>query len=136
MKKLFLILFTLIITIVTGCGTKVSKLEEISLENLYNKINNKDSFIVYFKGEDSSFLEQKLSDVLESNNLSGYVIETSDITEEEKIKLQPTITYEDNSIVFIIEGKDPSILSHVKSDSVTTNELVARLKDMKFIKEA
>ena len=136
MKKLFLILFTLIITIITGCGTKVSKLEEISLENLYNKINNKDSFIVYFKGEDSSFLEQKLSDVLESNNLTGYVIETSNITEEERIKLQPTITYEDNSIVFIIEGKDPSILSHVKSDSVTTNELVARLKDMKFIKEA
>lgn len=135
MKKVLFLLLLVFTLILTGCNSSSSKLELLSLENLYDKINNKESFIVYFSSEDNTFLEKKLSNVLETNNLTGYLIKTNKISEEDKIKLQPTITYEDNSIVFIIEGKDPSILSHVTNDEVTTYELTERLKDMKFIKK-
>ncbi len=135
MKKIFLILSVLIIIVVTGCSNSSSNLEKINLENLYSKLENKETFIVYFAKDDNTVLEKKLNTILENNNLTGYLVNVNKISDEEKIKLQPTITYEDNSIVFIIDGKDPSKLSHVTSDDVTNNELIARLKDMKFIKE-
>lgn len=130
MKKIFLSLFLLIFAI-TGCS--ISKLSSINLDELNEKLNNKESFIIYFANGDSN-LEKTLSSVLEENNIAGYKIDTSKISKEEKNKLEIEIAYEEPSIVFIINGKDPSKLSHVTSESITSKEISDRLKDMKFIK--
>ena len=130
MKKIFLSLF-LLIFVITGCS--ISKLSSINLDELNEKLNNKESFIIYFANGDSN-LEKTLSSVLEENNIAGYKIDTSKISKEEKNKLEFEIAYEEPSIVFIINGKDPSKLSHVTSESITSKEISDRLKDMKFIK--
>jgi len=131
MKKILFLILVLFGIMVTGCSN--SKLQKLSLDELYNKINNKDSFVIYFDVLDSS-LEDKFENVVTNNNIDGYIIDTSKITDEEKIKLQPIITYEDSSIIFIIDGKDPSILSHITNSDTTVKEIETRLKDMNFIK--
>lgn len=132
MKKICYIMSILVILLFTGCSK--SKLTTITLDELNNKISNKDSFVIYFEGEDTS-LKEKLEKVLTDNNIEGYLIKISKITEEERIKLEPTIAYEDSAIVFIVNGKDSSILSHIKNSDTTTKEIEARLKDMNFIKK-
>ncbi len=131
MKKIFfsLILFTIILT---GCSK--SKLLSINLDELNDKLNKKESFILYFSPDDSN-LEKTLNKVLEENNLEGYKIDTSKISNEEKNKLELQIAYEEPSIAFIIEGKDPSKLSHITSENISSKEILNRLIDMKFIEK-
>ena len=131
MKKIIIFVLMSMGLIITGCSN--SKLQKLSLDELYNKINNKESFVIYFDVEDSS-LKDKFEKVVGNNNIDGYIIDTSKISEDEKIKLQPIISYESSSIVFIIDGKDSSILSHVTNSDTTVKEIEARLKDMNFIK--
>ena len=131
MKKIIYI-FLLTIFFLTGCSN--SKLTKITIDELNKKLTDKETFILYFAKEDSK-LEKTLNTVLENNNLEGYKIDASEISTEDKNKLEPQIAYETPSIVFIIDGKDPSILSHVKDESITTKEIVNRLKDMNFIKK-
>ena len=131
MKKLLFLMLASLVVMITGCSN--SKLKVLSLDELYNKINNKDSFVVYFDVEDSS-LKDKLETVVTNNNIEGYIIDTSKISEEEKIKLQPIITYEESSIIFIINGMDSSILSHVTNSDTSVKEIEARLKDINLIK--
>ena len=132
MKKIiYCLLFTLIL-VVTGCSN--SKLKSLSLDELYNKISNKDSFVVYFEVEENS-LKTKLEKVLTNNDLTGYVVDTSKINDDAKIKLQSTIDYESSAIIFIIDEKDPSILSHITNSDTTLKEIEARLEDMNFIKK-
>ena len=82
-KKIFSLLLT--IFLLMGCSS--SKLSKLTLDELNKKIENKETFIVYFYKSDSK-LEETLNDVLESNNLEGFKVDTSKITNEEKNKLQ------------------------------------------------
>ncbi len=129
MKKIFLSLF-LLLFVLTGCSS--SNLSSLNLEELNEKLSNKESFIIYFSNGEST-LEKTLDTVLKDNDLAGYKIDTSKISNEEKNKLELEIAYEEPSIVFIINGKDPSKLSHITKESATTKDILQKLKDIKFI---
>ena len=131
MKKISIFLLLLILFL-TGCSK--NKLESISVDELSNKMSNKESLIVYFSSKNDEILEKKLVKVLEDNNLNGYKIDIDNIDEKQKADLSLKIDYSDPSIVFIVEGNDPTKLSHVTDDSITSKQLLERLKDMKFIK--
>jgi hypothetical protein len=131
MKKFIYLMVIFLGLMVTGC-TK-SKLNKLSLDELYNKINNKDSFVVYFEVTDNA-LKNKLEKAATNNKIEAYVIDANKISNEEKIKLQPIISYEDSAIVFIVDGKDPSILSHITNSDTTVKEIESRLKDMNYVK--
>ena len=132
MKKFFLLVLLSTFLCLTGCNS--SKLSKINLDELNQKITNKETFIVYFASNNDNLLEKKLNEVLEENNLEGYKVDINKISEEEKNKLQVTIDYSDPSIVFVINGTDPSILSHIDNEDTSKKEIVLRLKDMNFIK--
>ena len=130
MKKIFLSLL-LSMFLLTGCSS--SKLNKISIEELNKKIQDKETFIIYFSKNDSN-LEKTLNKVLDNYDLEGYKIDTSKISNEEKNKLEIQIAYEEPSIVFVINGKDPSKLSHITSEVISTKDIIKRLQDMNFIK--
>ena len=131
MKKVLYFMSIVAIILLTGCSK--SNLESLSLSELHDKLNNKESFILYIDDNNSS-LKNKLEKVLSDNNITGYSIKSSKISNEEKIKLEPNISFDDTTIVFIIEGNDPSRLSHITDEDITTKEIESRLKDMNFIK--
>lgn len=130
MKK---IIFSLLLTmfLLTGCGNE--KLSKITLDELNDKISNKETFIVYFYKNDS-ILEDTLNKALKDSNLEGFKIDTSKISSEEKNKLEIQIAYEEPSIVFVINGLDSSKLSHVTDENTTSKDIINRLKDMNYIK--
>ena len=132
MKKILYFMSIIGIIILTGCSK--SLLKSLSLDELYNKINNKESFVLYIELGNST-LKNKLEKIVESYNLNGYYIDAGKISSDEKLQLEPLIQYDNTEIVFIIDGKDPSSLSHVTNDDTTIKEIEARLKDMKFITE-
>ena len=131
MKKIFLLLILSFLLIV-GCSK--SNLESISFENLKEKINNKETFVLYFTGEDNT-LESKLDEIKKEYSITIYKVISSKISEKEKLDFQKIITFEEPSIVFIIDGKDPSKLAHVSDVNTSKKNIIERLKDMKFIKE-
>ena len=131
MKKLYLLLFLGLFILTTGCSSKF--LEKIDYGTLISKLDSKDTFVLYFYDDDSE-LENTLTKVLETNNLIGYKIDTNKIDNSQKLKLQTTIDYKEPCIVFIINGNDPTILSHITSESTTEERITNALKDMNFIK--
>ena len=131
MKKIFLLLILSFLLIV-GCSK--SNLESISFENLKEKINNKETFVLYFTGEDNT-LESKLDEIKKEYSITIYKVISSKISEKEKLDFQKIIAFEEPSIVFIIDGKDPSKLAHVSDVNTSKKNIIERLKDMKFIKE-
>ncbi len=131
MKKIILSI-VLTIFLLTGCSS--SKLSTLSYDELNTKLSNKETFILYLANDDNK-LEDKLESILSENNLEGYKINISDITLEQKNTLETKIYYEDACIVFIINGNDPSKLSHITDESITKKDIVKRLVDMNFIKE-
>lgn len=131
MKKIFtLILITLFV--IVGCSK--SYLKNLSFNELKEKMENKESFVVYFTGKDNS-LENHLSSIAEEYNLTFYKVNSSKISEQEKLDFQKIITFEEPSIVFILNGSDPSKLSHVSDTSTTKKHIIERLKDMNFIQK-
>ena len=132
MKKLLLFIVTSMLMLAfTGCSSKF--LEKIDYNTLVTKLDNKETFVLYFYNK-SSNLENTLIEVLETNNLVGYKIDTSKIENSQKLKLQTTIDYKEPCIVFIIDGNDPTILSHITDEDVSNKRIEDALKDMEFIK--
>ena len=133
MKKIYLCILLVLTFILTGCSS--SNLSKISLDELNNKLDSKETFILYFASENNNALEKTLVEVLEENNLTAYKVDTNKISDEERLKLQTSIDYKDPSIVFIIKGKDPSVLAHVTNSDNKKEDIINRLKDMNFIQE-
>ncbi len=131
MKKHLLFLFLLPLLLLVGCAK--DNLENISVSELKEKMQKKESFIVYFASKDDEILEQTLNNTLTENNITAYRIDIDDIKDQEKKELQIKIPYTDPSIVFIIDGKDPSKLTHVTNDSITVKQLTERLKDLNLL---
>lgn len=132
MKKrhfLILILFTIFLT---ACSN--NKLSSINYNELKEKITAKESFVLYISSKDDT-LEETLNNILKENEFNAYKINLDKLNDEEKLELKLKFSYEDPSIIFIINGTDPTILSHVTDSNIRKNDLIARLKDMNFIKE-
>ena len=130
MKKICITLFVCLIML-TGCSSKA--LKKISINEVKEKISNKESFILYFDNKDDDTLEKKLISVLEEFDITGYKVNTSKISSDEKSDIEIEIPYEEGNIVFIINGKDPSVLSHIKNSDITKSEIKARLIDMGYV---
>ena len=132
MKSKILILCTLVLTIfLTGCTT--NKINSISYEKFKEKIDDKESLILFF-GESKS-MESTLNSVLNDNNLEAYKIKVEKLSDDELNELKNIIYYQDPSICFIVNGENPTILTNIEDEYVTKTKLENVLKDLNFIKE-
>lgn len=129
MKKVLLLIIGLFM--LTGCSN--NKIEELSYKELNKKFENKETFILYFDGTDGDVLEDTLNRVLEKENLVAYTINTSKLSQDEINTLRYKADYEEPSIVFIKEGNDPSILTHITDVYITDESLTTRLTALGFI---
>jgi len=134
MKKIFLLILLTISFILTGCSN--SSLSKISIDEVKEKMNNKESFIVYFTSENNKKLEKNLSEVLEENDLQGYKVDINKIKDEDENSFRLLVDYEDSSVVFVVNGIDSSKLSHITNDDISKKDILKRLIDMNFIKRS
>ena len=133
MKKIFLLILLAISFTLTGCSS--NSLSKVTISEIEEKMNNKESFIVYFSSKNDETLEKNLKEVLEENNLEGYKVDINKINSEDENDFRLLIDYNDPSIVFVIDGVDSSILSHITDEEMSKKDIVKRLKDMNFITE-
>ena len=132
MKRLSLLIIMVFTLLFTACSS--SKLSSINYNELKEKITAKESFVLYISTKDDT-LEDTLNSVLENYQFSAYKINLDKLSDDEKLELKLKFSYEDPSLIFVIDGSDPTILSHVTDSNIRKNDLISRLKDMNFIKE-
>ena len=130
MKKIFLLL--ILMFLLTGCNK--SNIKNISYNELIQKFENKESFILFFDGNDSEILKSTLNKVLEKNELEAYTINTKKLNNDEINNLRLKVDYEEPSITFSIDVVDPSVLTHITNVYISETDLEARLRETNFIK--
>ena len=126
MKKILFIL------LVTGCNS--SNIKTISYNELNQKFENKENFILFFEGNDSETLKSTLNKILEKNNLEAYTIKTNKLDNDKLNELRLKVDFEEPSITFVIDGNDPSVITHITNVYIEEDDLETRLRDMNFIK--
>lgn len=132
MKKLFFIILLLITITLTGCSN--SNLKTINVDELNKKLNDKESFILFFSNSETS-LEDTLTSVLKQYDLVGYKIDISKLDDKTSHEMKLKFAYNDPSIIFVVKGEDPGVLSHITDTSIRSKNIIKRLIDMNFIKE-
>lgn len=130
MKKV-LLLITLLFML-TGCSN--NNIKNINYKDLNKKFEEKETFILYFDGETDDILEKNLNKVLEKNNISAYRLDTTKLTKDEINELRYKADYEEPSIIFIKNGIDVSVITHITDIYTTEETLTTKLTELGFIK--
>ena len=120
MKKILRILFIMVISIlfVTGCKDKKSPhIKDISLSKFEDKINNKESFVLYIGNENCSHCTAympTLKKVLDKYNIDIYHLDNSKLSEKEYLEFKEYISISGTpTIVFIENGEEETALNRI-----------------------
>ena len=129
MKFRHILLVFLVAFMLVGC--KSNNINSISYEKFKEKVEKKESMILYFGESDT--LETTLNNVLNKYNIKAYRVKTSSLDDDEINSLKEVIDYDEPSICFIIEGVNPTVLTNVTDEYITEAKLENILNDLKFI---
>lgn len=134
MKKKILLITTFLL-LASACSS--NNLKKINLEKLNEKLDNKDSFVLYLTNEDETgiTLKNTLTSVSKENDLKTFYINLEKLNEKELDELKKTFTFEDeNIILFIKNGEETTVLSRVDDPYISFNKLENELENQGFIK--
>ena len=132
-KKIFLI--TTILLLASACSS--NNLKKLSLEKLNEKLENKDSFVLYLTNEDEygATLKNTLTSVSKENDLKTYYINLEKLSDNELDNLNEIFTFEnENIILFIKDGIETTVLSRVDDPYIGKEKLSNEFKNQGFIK--
>ena len=135
MKKLIILTLIVISTIMfTGCSNN-NVINEINFDELEEKINNKDSFILEIIQTGCSHCEEfspRFKAVLKTNNLEAYSLNIYNLNNEEREKFNDLITISGTpTVIFFEKGKEENRIS----GAVSNKKLEEELKESGYIKE-
>ncbi len=135
-KKIFLMaIFFLAIFTLTGCGMQSTSIEEINLDTLKEKIENKDSFILEITQTGCSHCAEfspRLQSILSDHQITGFSLNIADLTEEEQEEFNDIIEVRGTpTTVFFVDGEEDT--THRLVGAVSNSEVESRLKDTGYI---
>ena len=132
MKKIITIFILLILT--TACSNNY--LKKINLDKLNNKLNNKETFILYLTNEDEAgiTLKNTLLNVAKDENIQIFYLNTSKLNDEELKNLNEKFTFEKNYfIIFIKDGQENTLLSRIDDTFISQDNLKDELKNQGYL---
>ncbi len=130
MKYIKYILLLVATLLLVGCTT--DNINYISYDNFIDKVDNKENMILFFGEND--LLESTLNQVLNDYELEAYTINTKKLSDEELSELKKIVDFEDLAICFIVNGQDPSVLTHLTDEYTTKEDIINSLTNLGFIK--
>ena len=135
MKKLIILTLIVISTIMfTGCSNN-NVINEINFDELEEKIDNKDSFILEIIQTGCSHCEEfspRFKAVLKTNNLEAYSLNIYNLNNEEREKFNDLITISGTpTVIFFEKGKEENRIS----GAVSNEKIEEELKGSGYIKE-
>lgn len=138
MKKKSIILLTIFIGILflTGCSNNLNTVKEIDFTTLKSKIDNKETFILEIIQTGCSHCEEfspRFRNILGKYNLTGYSINLSNLTEEEKSKLYEITEISGTPTVCFFKKGSEEVMDKIVG-AVSDKEVITKLKDSKYIK--
>ncbi len=134
MKKFIIIL--LCIFIFCGCSYK-SFIVDTSLDEIKEKVENKETFILYIGSKDCSHCAEfkpKIEDVANEYKIKVYYIDISKLNKEEENELKKIANYSGTpTTAFIDEGEDLGTQTHIDGD-VSIERIKKSFKNNGYIK--
>ncbi len=131
--KIFVIVLTLMV--ITGCGKK--GITEIKYSDLEKALNNNESFILEIVQDGCSNCEAftpKFNRILKNNGLSAKQVNLTNLSEEDKNKLDNLYNITGTpTVIFIEKGKEKAITNRIIGN-VSEERVVAKLKKVGYIK--
>lgn len=139
MKKIvtFLVLLTTIL-LITSCGGNVY-LKEISLEDLYNKTKNEETFILEISQDGCSHCASftpVFTKVLEDYNVTAYNLNMSRLSEDEYNKFIEEFNNNEDlgtpTVMFFTNGYEKTKMNRIIG-SASEKEIIRKLKQNNYI---
>lgn len=139
MKRKGIILFAIFIGVLflTGCSNNLNTVKEIDFTTLKSKIDNKETFILEVIQTGCSHCEEfspRFRSVLAEYNLTGYSINLSNLTTEEKDKLYEITEISGTPTVCFFKDGNEQVMNKIVG-AVSNKEVITKLKDTKYIKD-
>ena len=142
-KNIFLILCTialiyLILLIVLYNYFNRSRLYELNVDNVIEKINNKDSFILCISAtycEHCKEYKPKLEDISQKYELDIYYIDFDKYSENEQQLFRNYISFDGSTPVtlFIKNGEEETTVNRINGN-VSKDKIISKFKSNGFIK--
>ena len=115
-----------------------SYLKELKYDEVIEKINNKESFVLLLSQTTCSHcmdFKPKLESVAKEYKLTVYYLETNLLTEDDNKDLKAHFNFSGTpTTVFVIDGDEKSAATRINGD-VATSKIISKLKSNGFINE-
>jgi len=132
---LILVIISLIVVSVVFSESDDKYLKELNVKDVVEKINDKDSFMLYIKQTDCSHCKEftpNFISVLSKNKLKAYTLNLSDLTEEDKTLYEEHINVTGTpTVLFYTEGNENLIRIEGAQNK---NKITSKLEATGFIK--
>jgi len=121
MKRILTLLFSVVLMMVmVGCSSKLSTYQEVSLDDLYQKLEKKDSFILTIGSADCSHcasFQPKMETVIKIHQVTVFYIDTSKLDKTEYRKLIQKLNFTGTpTTMFFKDGKETSMSDRIEGD--------------------
>lgn len=133
MKKKILLIITVLL-LASACS---SNLKSINLKKLNDKLDNKETFILYLTNEDEygNTLKNTLQKVAHDSELETFYVNTEKLNDEELKTLKEDFYFnESNIIIFVKEGNENTVLSRIDNVYISEEKLKTELKNQGYLK--
>lgn len=134
-KSIGFLIILIGILFLSGCSSNVNTIKEIDFDTLQNKLNNKDTFILEIIQTGCSHCEEfspVLRKVLGDYNITGYSINLSNLTAEEKEKLYSITDVSGTPTVCFFKDGNEEVM-HKIVGATSSKEVYNKLKEANYI---
>ena len=136
LAKLF-ILAIIIALLICGCGKEENHITEISYSNLKERLNNKESFVLYIGNKDCTHCQSYkpiLTSVLNEYDIDIFQLDNTKLTTNEYNEFKSILSVTGTpTILFITNGEEETTLNRIVGEK-TKQETIDRFKTKGYIK--
>lgn len=139
MKKILKVLSLMIVFsfILAGCSSSSSHIKEITLNEFKEKINNKDSFVLYVGNEKCTHCvsyKPVLEKVLDDYNINIYHLNNRKLRDKELSEFKNYVSISGTpTVLFIENGEEETTLNRITGET-TREETIEKFKINGYIK--
>lgn len=139
MKKILkgLVIVFIFVLFAVGCSSNSKHIVEISLDDLKEKIANKETFALYVGNENCSHCvsyKPTLESVLDEYNITIYHLDNSKLNDKEKAEFKTYVNISGTpTVAFIADGEEETTLNRIVGEASKENT-IERFKTNGYIK--
>lgn len=137
MKKILLIMI-IMLSVITGCGSKLKTYEEIDYDTFIEKMEKQDSFILFIGSSTCQHCDAfkiKVNNIVKKYQIKIYYIDIHEFDENQSNKFKTYINFSATpTTVFISDGAEETTYNRINGN-IDYDKVVEKLTKAGYIKE-